>query len=273
MAIFSGKNFKGLLGGLAFRQLDGRTIVQTAPGKGGVRQTVATKERSIEFGIASATNKAIRICFNSLHERLVGKKMPQRLQNIVSTIIRTNSRWERGKGELTGGDVGLLSGFNFNANPPFEKVFLPQIESVVGEDETLKVIVPSFIPQNALVIPFSASECVLRLQVIAFDFAQEVYKEIGEEEASFPVNGERVEGLSFTFEAEGLKDTVIMAGIALEFYTPARRGSILLNTNDFSPCLLLKAYNLENDHPHTSRWYDMPGYRATRNELKGRKLK
>src|SRR5690606_26619675 len=119
MAIIDKKGFiRGRIGNTVYRKVGDTNIIQSRPAR--VRQTAATKESALEFGLASSTAKVLRHMFAGLSHYADGG-MINRLNNTVLNAIRNGNGANPGQRHLHQGDLSQLVGFQFNRNSPLEE--------------------------------------------------------------------------------------------------------------------------------------------------------
>src|SRR6476659_7591323 len=88
MAIYNGKNIRGSIGNVSFTPKGSVNIVRIKPGKGGVKQTTATKRSAALFGkVISPFSKIIRDSFFPITNGLHDGSMVNRMNSLISSII------------------------------------------------------------------------------------------------------------------------------------------------------------------------------------------
>ncbi len=98
----------GKIGPVVYRTVGNTNIAQIKAAK--VRQTYATKESAIEFGLASNTAKVIRKALYPLTYTADGG-MINRLNTAVLKCIKTAEGKEKGERDLHDADLRPLEGF------------------------------------------------------------------------------------------------------------------------------------------------------------------
>lgn len=217
MAIIQGKYLRGSVGNYAFRKVGNRNIIQSKPGRGTVRQTEATRESSAEFGLASTAGKMLRYAFGNLYGYEYDGRMMNRMVRTLTEVIGKDDR-PRGQREITGGDISRLKGFEFNAAAPLRNQWRLTPEVGMDEKGTIRVSFPSFAYLKDLTPSSSCSYCIIKAQVIAFDFKNSRYKSLGEEKLEVKLITGRQEATEWTFESDVPEGCLLLVGFSLKYY-------------------------------------------------------
>ena len=218
MAIIQGKYLRGSVGNYAFRKVGNRNIIQSKPVRGRVRQTEATRESSAEFGLASTAGKMLRYAFEDLYGYEYDGRMMNRMVRTLTEVIRNDHERPRGQREIAGGDISRLQGFEFNAATPLRNQWKLKPEVWMDEKGTVRISFPSFDNIKDLRPYSSCSYCIIKAEVIAFDFKNGRYKSLGDKELRVTMKTGRQEATEWEFESDVPEGCLLLAGFSLKYY-------------------------------------------------------
>ncbi len=239
MAIIDKKGYiRGRIGNLVYRKVGDTNIIQSRPAK--VRQTTATKESALEFGLASSTAKVLRYMFAGLSHYADGG-MINRMNQCVLQAIRNGGGATRGQRDLHQGDLSLLEGFQFNKNSPLNEIlpFMPTVS--VAEEGSVRVILPAM-DSEELGWLYGAEGCSLRFTVMSVDFKKQYYQLLGHHELDVR-KGKVIEQLEWNTPERAEKGSIVLVALSAVFHTPdgIRHDGIILNDKDFFPAAIVAA--------------------------------
>ena len=247
MAIIDSRGaFHGSAGNLVFRTWRGKRIAQAKPRP--FKQTQATKESGVDFGVASSSAKEIRRAFASLCRGKDGG-MINRLNRSVLAAIRASPTGVRGQRDLHQADLSVLSGMEFNSHSPLAEVirFRPQISR--NEQGQVVVDLPAFHSERDLKVPAAyqlEQHYALRFQLIGFNYKEYYYEFLGTRDVNLPKNQE-VPSRQLVFEEEVPEGCLLLLGMA--FLTYRYNGGLdqyeCMNDAAFSPAALLGGFQAE----------------------------
>ncbi|WP_207536367.1 hypothetical protein [Desertivirga arenae] len=160
---------KGILHGpvdnILYRSYRGMQIAQIKPSK--VKQSLASREASLEFGLAATTAASFRAVFFPGYKANDGG-MANRLTALTLKSIKTATHKRRGERDIHDGDPDMFSGFQFNKNSTLEDCLRVKPQVRLTEDGRILVNIPAF-TDNDLRGP-ARSHYVIRLMAISFNF-------------------------------------------------------------------------------------------------------
>ncbi|MCY1226835.1 hypothetical protein D3C87_143120 [compost metagenome] len=169
MAQVSRKNIiSGITGNLVFRNLDGKQILQSRPGK--IHQTRETVASGSEFRHCSRWAKHLRI---GLHSFLAGQAdsyMYRRLTGAFYNALLENTHLPKGQRTPFTADMKALEGFEFNIHSPFKKYFLPEITVVMDSQRQVQVTIPELEPKSQIRFPEEVPHAELVVYACATKF-------------------------------------------------------------------------------------------------------
>lgn len=121
MAIRKGNFLIGKLKDLVYKKQKNQQIVQTAPGKGMVKQTPETKKLAYLFGRASMLGKIIRASAANLifgfHDGPMINRLTKKIQEILLQYYPAQNEIH----QFTTDGFSQLNGFDFNLDSPLNK--------------------------------------------------------------------------------------------------------------------------------------------------------
>ncbi len=139
------RQFRGAIGNVVFKTLDGKEIVQSRPSR--LKQTAGTKISSSEFQQCSTWSRLLR---EGLDPFLLGRTdsyMYRRFTGAFYNALQTNEELPKGARTPLNADMTDLAGFEFNAHSPFEYYFTPPISAELDEQRQVTISLPAFNPQ------------------------------------------------------------------------------------------------------------------------------
>jgi hypothetical protein len=231
--------FKGSVGNLTYRIVNGRSIVQSKPGKGNVKQTPPTKVSAIEFSLASNRAKILRTILYPMIQGKQDSGMINRLTVATAKVIRSNSVLAPGARDLADGNLAVLDNFEFNSLAPFVKLFKPQLTLEQTEDGYLKIAMPAFQGSAMLNFPDTATGLTLKIFLAAVDLKTNQYCYCKSESLFIPRGNRPVPAAEWYFPDNLHPDCLYLACCALEYSRAGVEERILLNHAKLQPVLLL----------------------------------
>ena len=234
----SGK-FKGNIGGLTYRIINGIAVIQTRPGPGTVKQTKATKASSVDFALGSNRAKILREILFPMIRGMQDNQMVNRLNKAVGDVIRSNSNLAPGYRDLEDGDLKLLDGFEFNRHSPFAKMFKAKLHLDQNYVEGIKVSMDAFNVQETITFPEMASGCVLRILISAVSLTHNEYQHCGTAELDIPAKTDRVPPILWSFINNLPENCLFIASCSLDFYENGLFDSLSLNNKLLHPVALI----------------------------------
>ena len=167
---------KGTIGDIAFyKSADGHM----ARFKGGVDgKRIAndpafkrTRENGEEFGRAGKGGKLLRNSMQVLLQQAKDPKVVSRLTTLMLAIVKTDETSDRGKRNLSEGELGFLNGFDFNVNSPLSTTITAPFS--VSYDRTTGAVglsVEAYNPEVQIAAPAGATHYKLSCGVSELDF-------------------------------------------------------------------------------------------------------
>lgn len=267
-------NFRGRIGNLTYRVINGVNVIQSRPGPNLMKQTSATQSSSTDFSVASNRAKIIRTILYPMIKDHFDRQMVNRFNALMGDVIRSNEDLAPGQRDLGDGQLSLLNGFDFNVRSPFANYFkldFVQQFSPWG----LRLTLPAFNPNAMVNFPQGATGCNLRVLVSALDLDQNKYCYCDSRELEILTAERMVAATDWFFNAHLPDHALVMATVSLEFYTEGLMEDISLNGPALHPCMILclhKTAEMEDQHHEMDpidvwgKWHSIAG-------IDGNKLK
>ncbi|MFY0481216.1 hypothetical protein ACI6PS_01315 [Flavobacterium sp. PLA-1-15] len=241
-------NTKGLLtgtvGNYSFKILNGVAVVQSKPGKGGVKQTTATKSSASEFGNAHAVAKQIRLAQFPLLQDLSDARMYNRFATAIYKTILSAKDMPKGERTLADGDLENLEHFQFNADSPFYKYCNAPMKVSMNEENRIAISIDSFDAKKDIESPENASEAKLAFLVTTFHPKDGTESHAELFQFTFALSNDATAPQQWTSEMLPA-GSIALVSVAL-FYSCKNNliGSVGLNSKKLHPSEIIKAFRL-----------------------------
>lgn len=232
----------GSVNNIVYRGYLDKQVAQIKPKK--FRQTLASKESSLEFGLCSSTARVIRYAFGYTYSGYDGR-MINRMNSAVRNGI-TASQKARGERDMNDADLSFLSGFQFNNNSPMPKVLRARPETYLDAENKICVKLPA-ITQKDIQGPCNGADYILRFAAIAFDFKNRVfcYNSVKEIKIGYKLN---FEGGVIQLEDEVIKGRLVLLSMSIHASGNDGFGGIKThNSKAWSPCELIGAWHIAGE--------------------------
>lgn len=243
-------NFKGRIGNLTYRIINGVSIIQSRPGPGNTKMNDSSLASNGDFCLASNRAKIMRNVFHPMIKDRYDGKMVNRFNVAVVDVIRSNEDLAPGHRDLGDGQLSLLNGFDFNLRSPFANYF--KLEFVQQFSPWgLRLTLPAFNPAAMVNFPQGATGCNLRVLVSALDLAQNKYCYCASRELEILSAERLVAATDWFFNAHLPDHALVMATVSLEFYTEGLMEDISLNGPALHPSMILcihKTAEMDDQH-------------------------
>ncbi|GAA0557803.1 hypothetical protein [Chitinophaga japonensis] len=135
-----------------------------------------TRENMEEFSQAGKAGKLLRDSLRALLKYAQDARMSGRLSGALSRVIKSDTVNDRGKRTVTGGDLQLLQGFEFNKDAALSATFLaPHTASIDRATGVCQVDIAAFVPVVMIAPPLSATHFQLVAAASELDLAARTY--------------------------------------------------------------------------------------------------
>lgn len=229
-------NLKGAVGPIYYRLYNGDKIVQTKPGKGGVKQTAATKGSASDFGRASSLAKAIRKSLFPVLQNHSDSAFYRRFTALVNAATQANNPQPKGSRSLIEGNLSLLTSIDCNSASPFSSYCTLIPEASLSAARELTIALPEFNVLEQIVKPEDASHATLAFLVTAINPETNLETHAELFQLDMQLNNNLIAAQQWTTAALSENQLVVVT-TALFYYKNNRlAGLVALNGKDFHPC-------------------------------------
>lgn len=236
MARLKGKFLIGSIGNLTFKNNKKGQILQTKPGKGGVKQTKATKKAALVFGKASQFAYCIRNGFRQLTETNYDGEMINRLNKESFAILKQCYQPERESYEFKSDSFRRLNDFDFNSRSRL-KDSLWIAASVHLLNQELLIQLPQFEIPADFKFPVNSDNCVLKLRVHLFSIKTDAQQHIFLDTLQISYDQKVVPARQWKLKIPD--GCICLTGMALHYYRSQDNLTIPINTKEFNPAVIL----------------------------------
>lgn len=253
MARFKGKFLIDSIGNLTFKKNRKEQIVQTKPGKRGIKQTIATKKTALVFGKASKFSNCIRTSFSWLTGRSYDGEMINRLNKENFAILKQCYQPETERYEFKPDSFRRLNGFDFNNNSPLKDSLWIEL-SVRLEEQELRIQLPSLEIPADLKFPNRSNTCNLMLKVYLLSIRTGFEKEINLETLQISNDQKTLPAREWKLEIPD--GCICVTGMVLDYYRIQGNLMTPVNHKEFNPAVILNATVSDGEFnlPWDSSW-------------------
>ena len=164
----------GTIGDLTFYKSQGQHLVRQKGGVSGDRikndpNFARTRENNSEFGQAGTVGKGIRDAMRNLIDKAADSRVTSRLVQQLFSVIKSDTVNQRGQRTVAGGNVSLLTGFEFNSRGKLSgTLFAPMAYAIdrVGKNVS---VTGDINPINDLKVPAGATHYKLTNAALVID--------------------------------------------------------------------------------------------------------
>jgi hypothetical protein len=234
MATVRGNKFYGSISNVVFKVIRGVQTAQSAPGKGTMKQTPATKKKATLFGRASQLGKLIRL---SPLQRLIydfyDGPMINRLNKTLREIMDRSFDKKEDTFSFNADSFAQLNGFEFNLDSPLLKNMPLAAETVLAGDK-INVTLPEMQVSKDFIFPKDTISCTIHIQALFLHpESGAVLARVNEHLLEVEASKSTIERQTISFDAwEGC---LCIIGIALRFSKLKFGSAVLYNSKSFNP--------------------------------------
>jgi len=233
MAIRKGKSLSGSVDKLVHRKWRNLEIVQSAPGKGGVKQTEATKKASSLFGVASGMAFDIRSMLSFFIINFYDGSNHNRMTALLKSILEKCLDKTTNTYTFVQDTFDRLIGLEFNTSSLLT-TYLKVIPTSNYKDGVMTVTVPELINNQEFIFPKETSSCIITIGTESYEL-REKRRTRGYKSYSFEVDCQQplIESKSFEFEVPD--GCLCIVGITIQYYLTDRYGTNRVNSKTLNP--------------------------------------
>lgn len=237
---------KGTIGNLTFyKSKDGYLIRE----KGGIDgQRIAsdpafrrTRENGAEFGRAGKSGKLLRTAVRGLAKKASDSKMVSRLTKEMTKIIKTDTVNTRGLRTVSGGNVALLEGFEFNSNGKLSStLYAPSTTAIDRVAGSLTVDIPAFIPENKVAAPAGATHFKINMAGAEVDFEGNQFTGEVQSTAELPIDTTLTDPINLAAAVTANSTQPLFLLVGIEFSQEVNGEMYPLNNGAFNVLSVVK---------------------------------
>jgi hypothetical protein len=199
---------RGKLGNLSFYRSRGKQVVRTTPAFDRQRfqkdpQLFRWRDNCAEFGRAGKAGKLLRAALQSHISHLNDNTVVTRLSTELLKVIKSDTINAPGLRNPADGNLGLLTGFDFNRHSPLATTMFPKLYSSWNRAAGTGTIIPeTFIPAVHLKTPGGASHFKLSAIGINIDFNAQAFNVAVSTSAPFSCGGVQPQSIELIAELQ-----------------------------------------------------------------------
>jgi hypothetical protein len=237
---------KGTIGSISFyKSRDGHMARE----KGGVHGAriqsdpafQRTRENGAEFGRAGRGSKILRDAVRVIMQNAKDRRVVSRLTTEMLKVLQVDATNIRGERNVSGGDLGMLQGFEFNVNAPLGTTFYAPFTATVNRlAGTAIVNLPAFLPSNLVAAPSGATHFKIVSAAAEVDFAEGTFVSDTKESEVLPWDPTLtpVINLSNAVVSNGTNPVFLLLGI--QFYQEVNSVQYALKNGAFNSLQIVK---------------------------------
>ena len=255
MAVKKGKFISGSMGNVVYKEINGVQVMQSKPGKGGVRQTPATKESASIFGKASTLASFFRGRMHHVINDNADGLVVSRFTTAVSSVIRHCYSPQTKTFHFEKDSFQSLIGFDFNIKSPLQKSMWLMPESKLAENK-LTITLPELKTHEELKFPKGTNLCEIKICVLLYRLEE------GMEYKSAIVKTVEITSDLAILEEQDIEFNIpegcfCIAAIGLHYYQVDQNVTTDRNSKIFNPAAICAAYNNEGtfNPEEPQRWW------------------
>ena len=233
---------KGNIGNLVFRNVKGKTIVQSRPDTAGKARKGRAKQTATDFGRASQTTSSIIRGLRPFLSSMYDSQFFNRFRTAVYQGMKMNDTLPQGSLDFWQGEPTVLEGVEADLKNQYPQyVQIPDLQLSL-EAETLEINVPEFKADNHLYWPSKAGEAELGYWMSVYD--SKTYQVLRHELFRIPIPHKTQSIPATRFTATGLPPEALLLVTARVLYYTAdiRLGKLCMNSKAFNPTQVLKVF-------------------------------
>lgn len=200
-----------------------------------------TRENMEEFGRAGSGAKLIRKSLSSSIAKTKDNRMSSRLTATMMKVLKGDTKSDRGKRNIAGGEIGFVQGFEFNNNARLTSTLSATI-SVTFDRTTgdIEVSVADFIPLNMMTAPEGATHFQLFAAAAAIDFETGIFETGAASADPQPYSGSSTGDITMTFSLSKNSPNAVLIIVGIEFSQQVNGKYYSLKNGAFNSCAVVK---------------------------------
>ena len=224
----------GTFGNIVFYRRMGKACARMK--RSDIKQTVATKKRGINFGIAARAGKALRVGLRPGMPNPTDRSMQSRFSGAIARWLGTKE-----VDTLTPSDpIPFVSSYSFTTEDRFTDRFKVPFGISTGEGG-VEVTLAAFIPLKKIIAPAGTLAVELVIAVAGCRLAKGVFAGGSSQTVHIPYNDVEIPAQTLRFDVPGDKGNMIVTAARL-IYTGTKNGHpYLIEKKGFIPAGVINA--------------------------------
>lgn len=245
--------YRGIIGNLVFRVVNGKQVVSVRPVQGTYKQSKEGIKRSNTFGMASSLGAKIRADLNFNPNNFFDGELCGRLTAELYKILRKCRDFETMHYTFEPDSFSRLSGFDFNIHSKIREQ-LSQNLLTIFEGGLLKVTIPEMHIPDMFSFPYKSFRCNLTLIISVFRLKDGLA-------LSTPLR----QSITVTRDMQVLNEQVLefevpdgclcIANLCMEYTVAKKSGWVTVNRKTFSPACVCAAEITKGEYLPDDRWH------------------
>lgn len=200
-----------------------------------------TRENGAEFGRAGAAGKVVRNALRNVIQHSSDSRVVGRLTKELMKVVKSDTTNPRGARSVSGGDVALLTGFDFNINGKLgATLYAPYTASIDRVTGALRVDLPSFIPANMIAAPSGTTHFKIISAGAAIDFDTESFEVDAQSTDLLPWDSTATAVTTLTNEVTANSTHPLFLALGVEFYQDVNGTKYSLKNGAFNALALVE---------------------------------
>lgn len=237
---------KGTIGSISFyKTRDGHLARE----KGGVEASriasdpafQRTRENGAEFGRAGKASKLLRNAIRVQLQTAKDRRVTSRLTTEMVRVLQMDTVSERGMRNVIDGDLGLLEGFEFNANAPLSStIYTPYVATIDRVTGNLSVSLDPYIPAQAIAAPTGTTHFKIISAGTEVDFANETFIVDSQASAILPWDNTATAALTLANAVTANSTQALFLVLGIQFYQQVNGIDYPLKNGAFNSLAMVK---------------------------------
>ena len=233
---------KGNIGNLVFRNVNGKTIVQSRPDTAGKVRKGRSKQTATDFGRASQITSSLMGGLRPFVSNMYDSQFFNRFRKAVYQGMKINDTLPKGSLDLWQGEPTVLEGLEAdlkNQYPQYVQIPGLQLNLKAG---SLAIKVPEFKANNHLYWPSKAGEAELGYWISVYD--SKTYQVLRHELFRIPIphKTQSIPATHYTATALPAEALLLVTAGVLYYTADFRLGKVCMNAKPFNPTQVLKVF-------------------------------
>ena len=224
----------GTFGNVVFYRRMGKACARMK--RPGIKQTVATKKRGVNFGIAARAGKALRMGLSPVMPNPTDRSMQSRFSGAIARWLGTKDV----NGLSPSDPIPFVSSYSFTTEDSFTDRFKAPFRITTSED-VAEVTLAAFVPSKNISAPAGTLAVKLVIAVAGCRLATGVFTGGTSQTIDIPYDGVEIPAQTLRFDVPGDKGNMIVTAARL-IYTGIKNGHpCIIDKKGFNPAGVINA--------------------------------